>query len=54
MNVSDIALDSGPFALSEAELYRVSIPMHEPFRISSGEVSDKEAILLRVGDGDFG
>jgi len=53
MNVSDIALDSGSFTLAEAELYRVSIPMHEPFRISSGEVSDREAILLRMGDGDY-
>ena len=35
-------------------MYRVSIPMHEPFRISSGEVSDKEATLLRIGDGDYG
>jgi O-succinylbenzoate synthase len=51
MNASGIALESGPFALTEAELYRVSIPMHEPFRISSGEVSNKEAILLRTGDG---
>jgi O-succinylbenzoate synthase len=25
--------------------------MHEPFRISSGEVSDKAAILLQIGDG---
>lgn len=51
MTVSDVALQSGPFTLAEAELYRVSVPMHEPFRISSGEVSDKEAILLRIGDG---
>jgi o-succinylbenzoate synthase len=51
MRVSDVALQSGCFTLTEAELYRVSIPMHEPFRISSGEVSDKEAILLRTGDG---
>lgn len=51
MRASDIALASAAFVVAEAELYRVSIPMHEPFRISSGEVSDKEAILLRVGDG---
>jgi O-succinylbenzoate synthase len=51
MTASGIALESGPFTLTEAELYRVSIPMHEPFRISSGEVSNKEAILLRTGDG---
>ena len=51
MTASDIALQSGSFTLTEAELYRVSIPMHESFRISSGEVSNKEAILLRTGDG---
>lgn len=50
MKASDIALQSGAFTLTEAELYRVSVPMHEPFRISSGAVSDKEAILLRTGD----
>ncbi|HEY3458329.1 MAG TPA: o-succinylbenzoate synthase [Bryobacteraceae bacterium] len=51
MTASEIALESGAFVIAEAELYQVSIPMHEPFRISSGEVSDKEAILLRIGDG---
>jgi O-succinylbenzoate synthase len=51
MTASGIALHSGPFTLTEAELYRASVPMHEPFRISSGEVSNKEAILLRAGDG---
>ena len=51
MSASEIALESGTFVIAEAELYRVSIPMHEPFRISSGEISDKEAIALRIGDG---
>jgi o-succinylbenzoate synthase len=51
MTASGIAFHSGPLTLTEAELYRVSVPMHEPFRISSGEVSNKEAILLRAGDG---
>ena len=51
MRASEIALDSGAFVVVEAELFRVSIPMHEPFRISSGEVSKKEGILLRIGDG---
>ena len=41
----------GPIRLHSAEAIRVSVPMHEPFRISSGEVSNKEAILLRVSDG---
>ena len=53
MNASEIAFHSGSFTLTEAELHRVSIPMHEPFRISSGEVSEKEAILLRIGDGRY-
>ena len=51
MNASAIALQSGPLTLTEAEIYQVSIPMHEPFRISSGEVSTKESSLLRIGDG---
>jgi o-succinylbenzoate synthase len=51
MTARDIALQSGPFALTEVDFYRVSLPMHEPFRISSGEVSRKEAILLQIGDG---
>jgi len=42
----------GPFRFDSAEAVRISIPMHEPFRISSGEVSCKEAILLRISDGD--
>ncbi|HEY6991033.1 MAG TPA: o-succinylbenzoate synthase [Bryobacteraceae bacterium] len=53
MRALQIALDSGAFAIEDAELYQVSIPMHEPFRISSGEVSDKEAVLLRIGDGHY-
>jgi O-succinylbenzoate synthase len=40
----------GPVRFDSAEAVRVSIPMHEPFRISSGEVSNKEAILLRISD----
>jgi O-succinylbenzoate synthase len=45
----------GPICFKSAELIRVSIPMHEPFRISSGEVSNKEALLLHVfNDSSFG
>ena len=40
----------GPFRLDSAEAVRVSLPMHEPFRISSGEVSCKDAILLRISN----
>ena len=38
--------------IEKIEAYRVSIPMREPFRISSGEVSDKEAIVVKLSDGD--
>lgn len=31
--------------------YRISIPMREPFRISSGEVACKEAIVVKLSDG---
>ncbi|MGO8719664.1 MAG: o-succinylbenzoate synthase [Acidobacteriaceae bacterium] len=45
----------GPVTLRSAQAWRVSIPMLEPFRISSGEVSSKDAILIRISDGrDFG
>ena len=47
--------NAGPIAFQKAEAWRVSIPMLEPFRISSGEVSRKDAIVLRLSDGhDFG
>jgi O-succinylbenzoate synthase len=41
-----------PIRMQRAEVFRVSIPLVEPFRISSGEVRDKEALLLRVWDGE--
>lgn len=34
------------------DLVRVAVPMHEPFRISSGEVSSKEALLVRLCGAD--
>ncbi len=43
----------GPVSIRKAEAWRVSIPMHEPFRISSGEVSRKDAIIVRLSDGPF-
>lgn len=49
----ELARDSGPVKLNAAELVRVAIPLGEPFRISSGEVRLKEALLLRIGEGDF-
>jgi O-succinylbenzoate synthase len=51
----DIARDSGPFRLERIDAMRVGLLMHEPFRISSGSVSRKIAILVKVQDeGAFG
>src|ERR671919_247630 len=33
-------------------LHRVRVPLVEPFRISNGEVAEKEAILIEVATGD--
>lgn len=41
----------GPVAFHGIEVWRVSIPMLEPFRISSGEVSRKDAVIVRLTDG---
>ncbi len=47
--------NAGPVTFRMAQAWRVSIPMLEPFRISSGEVSRKDAIILRLSDGqNFG
>ena len=43
----------GPISIRKAEAWRLSIPMHEPFRISSGEVSSKDAIIVRLSDGPY-
>ena len=46
---------AGPITFRKLEAWRVSIPMLEPFRISSGEVSRKDATIVRLSDGhDFG
>lgn len=50
LNPCTVAASSGPVLLTKADLFRVAVPMREPFRISSGEVSQKDAILLRLGD----
>lgn len=42
----------GPIKISKVEAWRVAIPMLEPFRISSGEVSSKDAIVIRLSDGN--
>ncbi len=49
----ELARGSGPIRVDAAEMVRVSIPLVEPFRISSGEVRVKEALLLRLREGDF-
>ena len=46
-------LQMGPVRIGSSEVIRVAVPMHEPFRISSGEVCSKEALLLRLADGEF-
>ena len=38
--------------IRRAGMIRVSIPLVEPFRISSGEVREKEALLVRLEDGE--
>ncbi len=38
----------GPVHIVSIRAIRVTVPMIEPFRISSGEVSSKEAILVRL------
>lgn len=41
----------GPVTLAAADAWRVSVPMLEPFRISSGEVATKDAVIVRLSDG---
>lgn len=48
---SQLAL-CGPVTIQSAEAWRVAVPMIEPFRISSGEVSAKDSVFLRISDGD--
>jgi o-succinylbenzoate synthase len=50
MNLSAIPARTGPIEIARAELFRVSIPLREPFRISSGEVSRKDVLLVRISD----
>ena len=48
-DLAELAL-RGPLKIDRAEVWRVSIPMIEPFRISSGEVSRKDAVIVRISD----
>lgn len=43
----------GPVVVAAADAWRVSVPMLEPFRISSGEVATKEAVAVRLTDGIY-
>ena len=45
-------MHDGPFTFGAIDAWRIRIPMREPFRISSGEVTEKDAIVIRVWDGD--
>lgn len=49
-DVKELAL-RGPVTLAAADAWRISIPMLEPFRISSGEVASKDAVAVRLTDG---
>ena len=48
----ELARESGPVVFERVDVVRVAIPMHEPFRISSGAVSEKEALLVKVTAGE--
>ena len=52
MRIEELARASGPVRIERIEARRIAVPMREPFRISSGEVGTKEAILVQVWDGD--
>jgi len=40
------------FAIRRIELREIALPLREPFRISSGIVSDRRILLVRLEDGD--
>ncbi|HWQ52939.1 MAG TPA: o-succinylbenzoate synthase [Bryobacteraceae bacterium] len=49
--IDELARNAGPVVFEAIDATRVAVPMHEPFRISSGEVSLKEAILVKIQGG---
>lgn len=50
-----LASESGPIVFSKADLYCVSVPMREPFSISSGSISEKQSVILPLEeDGEIG
>ncbi|MPZ19053.1 MAG: o-succinylbenzoate synthase [Luteitalea sp.] len=50
--VDELARRTGPIRLARLEASRVEIAMHEPFRISSGTVASKEAVIVCIRDGE--
>jgi o-succinylbenzoate synthase len=55
MEVNGVGRAAGPLCFDRARLVRVRIPLAEPFRISSGDMGIKEAILLELsGEGVCG
>lgn len=51
MYIGTLPARTGPVEITGAEVFRVSIPLREPFRISSGEVSLKDVLLVRISGG---
>ncbi|HEU0142664.1 MAG TPA: o-succinylbenzoate synthase [Bryobacteraceae bacterium] len=52
VSIEELAKESGPLRFTGFDLYRIAIPMREPFRISSGEVAVKDSLLLKINGGD--
>lgn len=52
MDVNSLARECGEFCLETISVTRVCIPLVEHFRISSGEVRVKDALLVRVSEGN--
>lgn len=52
MTADELARRTGPIRFARLDVSRVAIAMHEPFRISSGEVASKQASILCIHDGE--
>lgn len=50
-SIDSLASECGPLCLEAITISRVRIPLVEPFRISSGVVKVKDALLVRVSEG---
>jgi O-succinylbenzoate synthase len=48
MDTSLVQQQSNKVAIDRVVLYRVRVPLREPFRISNGEVREKDAILVEM------